>query len=76
MAENLRNTKMLMVIKLPLSPLAWSLSSTSVVNINLTNGSPYFHTSIAICQFLESFHFLLKSLMSRAQYITSPDSPH
>ena len=51
MAENLRNTKMVMVIKLPLSPLPRSLNSTSVFNINLTNGFPllshfYYHLPI------------------------------
>ena len=51
MAENVRNTKMVMVIKLPLSPLPWSLNSTSVFNINLTNGFPllshfYYHLPI------------------------------
>lgn len=40
-----------MVIKLPLSPLLWSLSSTSVFDINLTNGFPllshfYYHLPI------------------------------
>ena len=40
MTENLRNTKLLTVIKLPLNPLPRPLSATSVFNTNLTNGLP------------------------------------
>lgn len=67
MTGNLRSTKTLMIKKLPLTPVPLSLSSTSVFSMNPTMVSPYFHTSIPTCQFLESFHFLLKTVMSRAQ---------
>ena len=40
MAENLRNTKMLTVKKLPHNPLLQSPSPILVFNTNLTNGLP------------------------------------